>query len=110
MPWGVDEVECVSFAVVGFVAQRRGLRLDSDPALALKLHAVEDLSLLFTVGNGSRLFEDPVSQGRLAVIDMSNNTKISNQFWIYAILRHALSDSANSATVHPLQFPQQMPT
>jgi hypothetical protein len=54
--------------------------------LTLEFHAVEDLGLFLAVGNCAGFLENSVSQRRLAVVDMRNNTKVSNQCWIYAVL------------------------
>ena len=42
---GVDEVQLVALAVARAVGHADGLQLDRDPALALQIHAVEDLVL-----------------------------------------------------------------
>ena len=44
----VDEVQDVVLPVVRPVGQTDGMRLDRDAALALEVHAVEDLSLHLT--------------------------------------------------------------
>ncbi len=38
VPWGIDEIELVSFAVERFVIERHALRFDSNAALALQVH------------------------------------------------------------------------
>ena len=98
MPGGIDKIERIRFAVVGFITQRRRLGLDGDSALTFELHAIENLSLFLPVSDGPCFLENAIGKRRLAMIDMGNNAKIPNQAWIYAVLRHSLSDSANSAT------------
>ena len=44
----VNEVERVDLAVLSFIVERDGARLDRDAALALQVHIVEDLILHFT--------------------------------------------------------------
>ena len=43
MPWRVDQVENVIFAVLGIIAQTNRLRLDRDATLSLEIHRVEHL-------------------------------------------------------------------
>ena len=54
MTRGVDEVELVRLPVVGIVDHAHGVRLDSDAALALDVHGIEELighvSLVHRVG------------------------------------------------------------
>ena len=50
----VDQVEVVGLAVARLVAQRRGLRLDGDAALALEVHRVEHLRFHLALGEARR--------------------------------------------------------
>lgn len=47
MPWGVDEVEDVFFAIVGYVIHLYGVAFDGDTTFALEIHVVEYLVLHF---------------------------------------------------------------
>ena len=46
------------------VAHPRRVELDGDPALALEVHAVEELRLHVAVGDGARLDQEDVGEGR----------------------------------------------
>jgi hypothetical protein len=48
--------------------------LDGDATLTLEVHVVEHLPLGYLYG--FRMFEQPVGQGRFAVVDMRDDTKI----------------------------------
>jgi two-component system cell cycle response regulator len=56
------------------------LAFDGDPALALDIHGVEDLVLEIPVRDDLGGLDHAVRQGRLAVIDMGDNTEIANIF------------------------------
>ena len=44
----------------------------------LQIHPVEHLFLHVSVGDGAGALQQAVSQGAFAVVNMSNNTKVSN--------------------------------
>ena len=52
------------------------LRLDRDTTLTFDVHVIQNLVLHLTAGEDSGLFNDPVRQCRLAVVDVSDNTKV----------------------------------
>ena len=80
MAGGVDEVEGIGLAVIGSIIEPDGTRLDGDAALALKIHIVEDLLLHIALRDRAGLFQDAVGKGGLAVVNMGNNTEVSDQF------------------------------
>ena len=53
--------------------------LDGDAALALQVHRVQHLRHHFALGKRAGDFEQAVGQRRLAVIDVRNDTEISNE-------------------------------
>jgi hypothetical protein len=75
MPGRVDQVEHVLAAFVR-VAHRHRRRLDRDAALALQIHAVEHLVALVARTDRAGLFQHPIGQRALAVIDVGDNRKI----------------------------------
>ncbi len=74
----VHQVEDVAFAVLGAVFEAHGLRLDGDAALALQFHAVQDLLAHLARGKPARGLDQPVGQGRFAVVDMGDDRKIAD--------------------------------
>src|SRR6185503_19181408 len=66
-------------AVLGLVVEAHGLRLDGDAALALDVHRVEDLLLHLPVGNIAAQLDEPVGEGRLAVVDMGDDREVADQ-------------------------------
>src|SRR5256885_13590047 len=75
---GVDEVELVRLAVLGAVHQAHSGGLDGDAALALEVHAVEELSLLLPLGQRARRIEEPIREGRLAMIDVGDDAEVAD--------------------------------
>ena len=53
-------------------------KFNRNPLFTLKLHRVEKLRLHLTLFDGASNFHHTVSQGRLTMIDVSDDTKISN--------------------------------
>jgi hypothetical protein len=66
-------MQIVVAAVARGVAQRCGLGLDGDAALALEVHGVEHLLAHLPVGQSAAALDEAVRQGRLAVVDMRDD-------------------------------------
>ena len=79
MTGGIDKVEYISFALI-YVLHLYSVAFDSDAALALQVHIVEQLVLFFAFGYGLGKVEKAVSKGTLAVVDMCNNAEITDVF------------------------------
>ena len=60
----------------------RRLQFDGDSTLPFQLHIVQELLTHFPLGNQACLFNDPVCQSRFPVIDMCDDTEVSNVFLI----------------------------
>ncbi len=75
---GVDQVQVVGLAVAGRVLDPHRLRLDRDPALALEVHRVEQLSLHFLRVDGAGELEDAVGKRRLAVVDVGDDREVAD--------------------------------
>ena len=78
MPWGIDQVENVLLTIRRLVVHTGSLELDSDPAFPLQLHIVEELLLHIPIGHRAGVLQQPVSQRRLAVVNMGNDAEISD--------------------------------
>jgi hypothetical protein len=74
----VHEVEHVGLAVLGRIFEAHGLRLDGDAALALDIHRIEHLLGHFPLSQRARRLDQPVGQGRLAVVDMRHDGKVAD--------------------------------
>ncbi len=68
----------VRSAVTRRVAHTHGARFDGDPLLSLEIHRVEKLGLHLALGDGVRLFQQPIGEGRFAVVDVRDDRKIPN--------------------------------
>ena len=73
MPRRVYQIEYILLPVL-LIFHLDGVALDGDASLALKVHIVEHLSF----GNlyGLRKFQETVGQGRLTVVDMSDDAEV----------------------------------
>ena len=76
---GVDEVEFIGLAVIGLVAHGHSAGFDGDAALLLDVHIIKNLighgALVNTVGQ----LQHTVGQGRLAVVDVGDDTKVADR-------------------------------
>ena len=77
---GVDKIKLVLFAVGGGVVKGYGVRLYGYTALAFKVHTVEYLVLHIALCYRVGKLQHTVSQGRLAVVDMGDYTKVADVF------------------------------
>ena len=75
---GVHQVQFVDLAVLRLVAQADGLRLDGDAALALQVHAVEDLVGHLAVAERAGDLDQPVGQGGLPVVDVGDDREVAD--------------------------------
>ena len=83
VPGRVDQVEDVVLAVVGVVGQPDRVRLDGDAALALEVHAVEDLRLHLARLQRAGHLEKTVGQRRLAVVDVGDDGEVADEARIH---------------------------
>ena len=75
----VHQVEDVIRAVRGAVIEPHRLRLDRDPALLLELHIVEHLAVRHLArGQPAGGLDQPVGQGRFAMVDMGDDGEIAD--------------------------------
>jgi len=79
MPRGVEQVEPIRFTRLTRVAHRHWMGFDCNPPLALQIHRVEQLVLLLALVDRARGLEQSIGQCRFAVIDMSDDAKISRE-------------------------------
>ena len=73
----VDQVELVGLAVVGRVVHAHSLAFDGDAALALDVHAVEQLLLHIALRHGAGQFQHAIGQRRFAVVDVRDDGEVS---------------------------------
>ena len=75
---GVDEVQLIGLAVLGLIVELHGPGLDGDAPLPLQVHVVQQLGLHLPGGDGVALFQQPVRQGGLAVVDVGDDGEIAD--------------------------------
>jgi hypothetical protein len=77
---GVDEVEGIFAAVRRLVGQAHRLALDGDAPFPLDVHGIEDLVLEIPFRHDVGGLDEPVGEGRFAVVDMGDDAEISDMF------------------------------
>ncbi len=83
VPRRVDHVQDV-FLAVFLVHHADGVRLDGDAPFAFQVHVVQELVGHLVLRDRLRKFDHAVGQGGLAVVDMGDDTEISD----VVVLRH----------------------
>ncbi len=78
VPGRINEVQLIGFAIIGLVMQGDALRLDGDAPLTLQIHGVEHLGLHLAIRKPATALDQSIREGRLAMIDMSDDGKITN--------------------------------
>ncbi len=81
----IDQIELILNAAFRNISQSNGVRFDGDAALALQIHRVENLRHHLPLRQGVRRFEKAIGQRRLAVIDMRDDTEISDELGEHAV-------------------------
>ena len=74
----VDQVEHIVLPVLGVIVQPYGFGLDRNSAFALQLHRVEHLFHHIALSHNAGLFQQPIGQRGLAMVNMGNNAEIAN--------------------------------
>jgi hypothetical protein len=87
MTRGVNQIENIVDAGVRAVVKPYGLSLDGNAPLTFQIHFVKELVLLVPVGNRSGILKKAVSQGRFAVIDVSDNGEVADSADFHEFLR-----------------------
>ena len=74
----VDHVQNIFLSILRPVNNAAGLGLDRNAPLPLQLHIVQYLALHLTAGQQTGLLYDTVRQCRFAMVDVRDDTKISD--------------------------------
>ena len=80
MPRRIDQVELVGLPAGGCVFEGDRIALDRDAPLTLEIHAVEDLIAELSIIDRAAGLDQTVGQGRLPMIDMSDDAEIAYVF------------------------------
>lgn len=85
MPWRVDEIQLVSLPIPRAVMQGHALRLDGDATLPLQIHRIQHLIAHFPFAKPSANLNESVGQRGLAMIDMSDDRKITDMLHVVRV-------------------------
>ena len=78
VPRRVDQIEVIHLTIARGVAQRRGLGLDGDAALALEVHRIEHLRRHLAVRQAAAELDEPIGQRGLAMIDVGDDREVAD--------------------------------
>jgi hypothetical protein len=76
--WCINQIELIDFTILSLIGQTNGLRFNRYAALTLKVELVEELRLHLTSLERSCRLKDSIGEGGFTVIDMSDDTEVSN--------------------------------
>ena len=74
----VDQVELVLLAASRGVGHAHRVQLDRDAALPLEIEGVENLSLHFALLKHAGRLDQPIGEGRFAVVDVRDDAEVAN--------------------------------
>jgi hypothetical protein len=74
----IDQVELIGFPILSFIGKPNGLGFNRNSTLALKVQFVEELRLHLSRLQRASCFKNTISKRRLTVIDVGDDTKISD--------------------------------
>lgn len=83
MAGSVDQVEDILLPVCSPVIDADGSQLDGDAPFPFQIHGIQDLLGKLPLRDRTGRFKQPISQCRLAMVDMGDDAKVSNQFLIH---------------------------
>ncbi len=97
VPWRVDQIQDVGLAIVSLVGQADGVGLDRDAALALEVHAVEDLRFHFARLQRSGHLEETVGQRRLAMVDVGDDGEVADVRGVHCVAERLIIAGCSAA-------------
>ena len=78
MSGSVNQIENILAAVLGLIYRPDCLGFNSDSPFPLQIHIIQDLVLHLPAGKQTGLLDNPVRQGGFAVVNMGDNTKVTD--------------------------------
>ena len=85
MSGGVDQVELIALAVVRRVVHAHGVQLDGDAPFALQFVGVEHLGAHLAGVERAGEFQEPIGQGRLAVVDVGDDAEVADAVELHGV-------------------------
>ena len=93
----VNKIQLIDLSILRLVVQLHGAGLDGDAPFPLQIHVVQQLVFHLALGDRPALFQQPVRQGRLAVVNVGDDGKIAD----IALFRHTDKTSVGRSTRIP---------
>lgn len=82
MARGVDNIKLVGIAIICNILQRNALGFNRDPSFPLDIHRVKNLISHLPISQPTAHLYKPISQRRFTMVNMGDDRKISNKFWL----------------------------
>ena len=97
MSRSVNEIELILLSVGSGIGNCDCLTLDGDAPLLLDVHVIEKLGTHGTAGSDEPcLFDETVSKGALAMVDVSDDAEIAFMFYIHQDVVYSLNQEFRS--------------
>ena len=93
----VNQIQLIDLSILRLVIQLHGAGLDGDAPFPLQIHVVQQLVFHLALGDRPALFQQPVRQGGLAVVNVGDDGKIAD----IALFRHTDKTSVGRSTRIP---------
>ena len=93
----VNQIQLIDLSILRLVVQLHSAGLDGDAPFPLQIHVVQQLVFHLALGDRPALFQQPVRQGGLAVVNVGDDGKIAD----IALFRHTDKTSVGRSTRIP---------
>ena len=91
MPRSVDEVQSIRFAVLCGIIEGHRMCFDCDSPFPLEIHRIQQLRLHISLRDQSSDLKQAIRKRGLAVVDMRNDTEITNEAGVHRERRNQAS-------------------
>jgi hypothetical protein len=78
MSGGINQIEFKILTLSACIGQAHALALDGNAPFPLNIHGVQNLIAEMPLINKPGVLNEPIRQGRFTVVDMGNDTEISD--------------------------------
>ena len=86
MPWRINQIKFVCFAIPGYVVHGYGVGFDGYAPLPLQVHLVQELVLHYALADGASGLKEAVRQRGLSMVYVSDNAEVPYESLIHTSL------------------------
>ena len=95
MTWCVDQVEFIDLTILRPV-DGHGTSFDRNAPFAFDVEIIKNLVSKLALSDRSTFEQQLVREGTFAVVDMGNNTEISDKLWVHGVHKQQVKGVARS--------------